>query len=140
SLRTFSLAIDRCDRESRCVLYLDPTQSISLTCTASNAPPSMTLKWFNGSKEITEGIIKNEIIRQNDNSRELTSRVSSVYGHPASLTCQAVDPKRSNDDVRFAHAQVEMTVPMIETLPSWIIVSVTLAGCFIVFGIFLLIK
>ncbi|XP_071841823.1 uncharacterized protein [Apostichopus japonicus] len=140
SLSNFFLAIDRCDRESSCLLYLNPSQSISLTCTAHNAPPLMTLKWFNGSKEITEGIEQNEILPQNGNSREITSTVAAVYGHPASLTCQAVDPKRSNDDVRFAHAQVEMAVPFIETLPSWIIVAVTLAGGFIVFGIFLLIK
>ncbi|XP_071842654.1 uncharacterized protein [Apostichopus japonicus] len=137
SLSNFFLAIDRCDRESSCLLYLNPSQSISLTCTAHNAPPLMTLKWFNGSKEITEGIEDNEILPQNGNAREITSTVAAVYGHPASLTCQAVDPKRSNDDVRFAHAQVEMKVPVHET---WIIVSVTLAGCFIVFGIILLIK
>ncbi|XP_071843632.1 uncharacterized protein [Apostichopus japonicus] len=140
SLFNFDLTIDRCDRQSSCLLYLDPSQSTSMTCTALNAPPLMTLKWFNGSKEITEGIVQNEILPQNGNSREITSTVAAVYGRPASLTCQAVDPKRSNDDVRFAHAQVEMTVPFIETLPSWIIVSVTSAGCFIVFGIFLLIK
>ncbi|PIK39315.1 hypothetical protein BSL78_23821 [Apostichopus japonicus] len=140
SLRNFDLAIDRCDRESSCLLYLDPSQFTSLTCTALNASPLMTLKWFNGSKEIIEGIQQNEILTQNGTSRDITSTVVAVYGHPASLTCQAVDPKRSNDDVRFAHAQVEMKVPVHETLPSWIIVAVTLAGCFIVFVIFLLIK
>ncbi|XP_071841830.1 uncharacterized protein [Apostichopus japonicus] len=140
SLRNFDLAIDRCDGENSCLLYLDPSQFTSLTCTAYNAPPLMTLKWFNGSKEITEGIQQNEILPQNGTSRDISSTVVAVYGHHASLTCQAVDPKRSNDDVRFAHAQVEMKGPVHETLPSWIIVAVTLAGCFIVFVIFLLIK
>ncbi|PIK34278.1 hypothetical protein BSL78_28895, partial [Apostichopus japonicus] len=140
SLRNFDLAIDRCDGESSCLLYLDPSQFTSLTCTALNAPPLMALKWFNGSKEITDGIKQNEILPPNGNSREITSTIAAVYGHPASLTCQAVDPKRSNDDVRFAHAQVDMTVPVKGTLPSWIIVAVTLAGCFIFFGIAFLIK
>ncbi|XP_071842653.1 uncharacterized protein [Apostichopus japonicus] len=140
SLRNFVLAIDHCDIESSCLLYISPSQSISLTCTAYNAPPLMTLKWFNGSKEITEGIQQNVILPQNGNPRYITSTVAAVYGHPAFLTCQAVDPKRSNDDVRFVHAQVNMTVPAQETLPSWIIVAVTLAGCFIVFGIILRIK
>ncbi|XP_071841815.1 uncharacterized protein [Apostichopus japonicus] len=140
SLRNFVLDIDACDNESSCLSYISPSQSISLTCTAYNAPPLMTLKWFNGSKEITEGIQQNEILPLNGNSRYITSTVTAVYGHPAILTCQAVDPKRSNDDVRFVHAQVKMTVPFIETLPIWLFVAVTSAGCFIVFGIILLIK
>ncbi|PIK42720.1 hypothetical protein BSL78_20444 [Apostichopus japonicus] len=102
-LQDFQLTIENCEPENSCVISTESDKQTSLTCKATNASPSMKLKWFNGSHEVKDNIQENSLTK--GPSREISSTIRDVYKGRSPLKCQAVDFKTSNDDGMFAHVQ-----------------------------------
>lgn len=67
----------------------------------------MDLKWFNGSREITDDIVLGSREVQGGLSHDITSTLNIVDTHPSLLTCQAVDQKRRNDEGLFVNVQLK---------------------------------
>lgn len=103
NLDKFELGVDRCHLQRDCVIFIDPLHANTITCTATNAPHSMHLKWFNGSKEISDGIVSRTRDVQGGLSRDISSTLNVMDAHPSSLTCQAVDQNRLNDEGLFVN-------------------------------------
>ncbi|XP_071842830.1 uncharacterized protein [Apostichopus japonicus] len=121
-LQDFQLTIEYCEPENSCVISTESTKPTSLTCKATNASPSMKLKWFNGSREIKDNIEENSLTK--GTSIEISSTIKDVYKAPSTLTCQAVDFKTSNDDGMFAHVQFRTSVAAADISPGWIVTAI----------------
>ncbi|PIK54989.1 hypothetical protein BSL78_08128 [Apostichopus japonicus] len=107
SIPDFALGIDLCDGDTSCVIQIAPPKSTKLICQATDASPSMELKWFNGSTEITKGIEFEDPVTAGT-SRVISATLNVAPECAGSLICQAVDPKTKDDGGRFAHVQLEL--------------------------------
>ncbi|PIK35589.1 hypothetical protein BSL78_27590, partial [Apostichopus japonicus] len=107
SLPNFELSIDQCGNESSCLRYIDLSKPIALICRAKNASPSMTLKWFNGSREIQSNITIVNNQKDAPPSTTIRSTIKAVYRTPVTLTCQAVDTKSRTDGGRLVNIRLE---------------------------------
>ncbi|PIK51672.1 hypothetical protein BSL78_11434 [Apostichopus japonicus] len=107
SIPDFALDIDLCDGDASCVIQITPSKSTMLTCQATDASPSMELKWFNGSSEITEGI-ESESPVMTGTSRVISATLNVAPECTGSLICQAVDTKTKDVSGKFAHVQLQL--------------------------------
>ncbi|XP_071813552.1 uncharacterized protein [Apostichopus japonicus] len=119
SLQNFELGIDHCSTESSsCSQSIDLSKPIELICRGKNASPSVTLKWFNGSREIESNIT---VVKYNQkdvpSSSMIISTIKAVYRTPVTLTCQAVDTKCRTDGGKFVNIRLEQQVPITNEKP-----------------------
>ncbi|XP_071813553.1 cell adhesion molecule 1-like [Apostichopus japonicus] len=138
SLQNFDLSIDLCSTESSCLRYINLSEPIELICRAKNASPSVTLKWFNGSREIESNIT---VVKYNQkdvpSSSMIISTLKAVYRTPVTLTCQAVDTKCRTDGGKFVNIRLEQQVPITNEKPPapdpdlvrvWMIIALSSMG------------
>ncbi|XP_071813562.1 uncharacterized protein [Apostichopus japonicus] len=128
-LPDFELSIDQCGTESSCLRYIDFSEPIELICRGKNASPSVTLKWFSGSREIESNINVAKYYQEDvHSSTMIISTLKAVYRTPITLTCQAVDTKNRTDCGRFVKIRLEPPDPMTSGKPAmdpeWMIVAV----------------
>lgn len=97
------LTIEECSPRPSCTLFASLHSKLNLTCTAYSVPPLTTLRWFNGTKEISSGVpvTKEE---NKDLSFKLSQVIQVTYGIPSSLSCKATDIQNHEKTV---HVQLE---------------------------------
>ncbi|XP_071842822.1 uncharacterized protein [Apostichopus japonicus] len=136
ALQDFQLTIEYCEPENSCVISTESTKPTSLTCKATNASPSMKLKWFNGSREIKVNIEENSLTKETP--REISSTIKDVYKASSTLTCQAVDFKTSNDDGMFAHVQFRTPASTADISPGWTVTAILFIVGFVIVFLFVI--
>ncbi|XP_071813544.1 cell adhesion molecule 1-like [Apostichopus japonicus] len=152
SLQNFELSIDHCNTETSCFRYINFSKLIELICIAINASPSMTLTWFNGSREIQSNITVDKYNQKDvPSSTMITSTLKAVYRTPVTLTCQAEDTKSKTNGGRFVNIRLEQQVPITNEKPpspdqdlvgrGWMITAVILfVFCMSIMGMFMMYK
>ncbi|XP_071842766.1 uncharacterized protein [Apostichopus japonicus] len=143
SIPGFSLGIDLCDGDASCVIQIQPSKSTKLTCTATDASPSMELKWFNGSSEITEGI-ENKSPVMTGTSRIISATLYVAPECTGSLICQAVDHNAKDVSGRFALVQLQLPGSAIkEASTGWMVTAIiSLVTCIVLIAVlaFIIVK
>ncbi|KAJ8024526.1 hypothetical protein HOLleu_34459 [Holothuria leucospilota] len=86
SVEAIDIAIEGCNSSSSCVKVLEPSLESQLTCTANMISESMTLKWYNGTKEIVGDVHVPESVGQKVKITNVIKFILEVESH---LTCQA---------------------------------------------------
>lgn len=108
--------IEQCNPQSSCTLYQEPFTRTFLTCTALLVSPEMSLKWYNGTTEMTDNV-KVTSGKTTLNKTFISSKVTIKHDIASFLTCQAAGVRL---DKTFAHVQLE-TKP--GTIPFCILYS-----------------
>lgn len=97
------LTIEECSPRQSCTIFSEIDSKFNLTCTAYSVPPFTTLRWFNGTMEISASVP----VLQEEN-KDLTFKLSKsihvTYGTPSSLSCKATDIQENE---KIVHVQLE---------------------------------
>ncbi|XP_071841536.1 uncharacterized protein [Apostichopus japonicus] len=106
TVNDFTFGIEQCEPSESCTLQVEPSKETKLTCTAKGGPSSLSLKWFNGSKEINS--VSNEPpLNEESSTISETITVPNEFGLP--LTCEAVASEDRRACARFAHVRLDKT-------------------------------
>ncbi|XP_071843114.1 tyrosine-protein phosphatase non-receptor type substrate 1-like [Apostichopus japonicus] len=100
----FSFGIEQCEPNKCCSLQVEPSKETNLTCTAKGGPSSLSLKWFNGSKEITPVYSEHSLNEESITVSE-TIKVPNEFG--LLLTCKAIASEDGQACARLAHVRLE---------------------------------
>lgn len=97
------LTIEECSPRQSCTIFSEVDSKFNLTCTAYSVPPLTTLRWFNGTKEISASapVLEEE---NKDLTFKLSKSIHIVYGISSSLSCKATDIQNNEKTV---HVQLE---------------------------------
>ncbi|PIK41155.1 hypothetical protein BSL78_21995, partial [Apostichopus japonicus] len=106
TVNDFTFGIEQCGPSESCTLQVEPSKETKLTCMAKDGPSSLSLKWFNGSKEINSDSNEHPLNEGSSTISE-TITVPNEFGLP--LTCEAVNSKDGQTCRRFAHVRLNRT-------------------------------
>lgn len=90
SAQSLGINIEGCNASSTCIKTLQPSLPLELTCHANMVSELMTLKWYNGTKEIPGHV---GIYEGKGKNKKITNLITFIFEDDSQLTCEAKDVK-----------------------------------------------